>query len=272
MNKKIICWIWIAAAVLMFWCGCYAEVYNDPDMCFITDAGGWIRDIVNIYEIRASDANLYEYESFSALAFSGELDKAAFDISGNPLKPYDMVRVYFDRTFHSNEEIVDGGICVTMNAVMDPDNIDPELFGRYSELKYSVVGNDRKMRSDILIWANTAGKEIPIDGIYLKMDLPDEYDSKNISRFGAVFNYMTQYVYEIRESGLDFRQLLSGMDTDVSGRFKERTTRQITGRGYSVGLIADPSFVFLVITDTDTVLFRDSDSVIRYYEKVTGII
>ncbi len=270
MNDKLRRLVWIAAAVLMIWGGCHGEVYNDPDMCFITDKDGGIRDIVNIYEIRASDANLYEYESFSAIAFSGELGKAEFSISRNLLKPYDTVRVYFDNAFHPAEKMAENGVSVTMNAIMDPEKTDAELFGRYAELKYSAAGNDQKMLGNILIWANSSAKEIPIDGVYWIMALPEEYGKNGISRFGAVFNYMTQYVYEIRESGLDFRQLLSDMDTDGTGKFKRRMTRQITGRGYSIGLIADPAFVFLVVTDTDTVLFRDSDSVIRYYEKVTG--
>ena len=58
---------------------------------------------------------------------------------------------------------------------------------------------------------------------------------------------------------------------DESGAFKTRTTRQLTGRGYSIGLIADPSFVFLTIANTDAVLFRDNDSVIEYYAKVTSV-
>ena len=36
-------------------------------------------------------------------------------------------------------------------------------------------------------------------------------------------------------------------------------------------LIADPSFVFLTIADTNAVLFRDNDSVIEYYAKVTSV-
>lgn len=92
-----------------------------------------------------------------------------------------------------------------------------------------------------------------------------------ISRYGAVLNYLTRFVYEVKQSNIDFGRLLSSLETDETGAFKTRTTRQLTGRGYSIGFIADPSFVFLTIADTDAVLFRDNDSVIGYYAKVTSV-
>ena len=92
-----------------------------------------------------------------------------------------------------------------------------------------------------------------------------------IARYGSVLNYLTRFVYEVKQSSLDFKRLLSSLETDETGVFKTRTTKQLTGRGYSVGLIADPSFVFLTIADTDAVLFRDNESVIEYYAKVTGV-
>ena len=107
--------------------------------------------------------------------------------------------------------------------------------------------------------------------IFWFIDLPEEYGLKDISRYGAVLNHLTRFVYEVKQSSLDFNRLLSSLETDETGIFKTRTTRQLTGRGYSVGLIADPSFVFLTIADTDAVLFRDNNSVIEYYAKVTSV-
>ena len=128
-----------------------------------------------------------------------------------------------------------------------------------------------KMRQDILIWANEQGKQVPIDGIFWFIDLPEEYDQNDIAKYGSVLNYLTRFVYEVRQSNLDFGRLLSSLETDGTGKFKTQTTRQLTGRGYSIGMIADPSFVFLTIADTDAVLFRDNDSVIEYYAKVTSV-
>ena len=103
------------------------------------------------------------------------------------------------------------------------------------------------------------------------MYLPKEYGKKDIAKYGSVLNYLTRFVYETKQSNLDFSSLLSSLETDESGIFETRTTRQLTGRGYSIGFIADPSFVFLTIVNTDAVLFRNNDSVIDYYAKVTSV-
>ena len=134
-----------------------------------------------------------------------------------------------------------------------------------------MFSDSQELRRDILIWGNEQGKQIPIDGIFWFMYLPKEYGQKDIARYGSVLNYLTRFVYETKQSSLDLGRLLSSLETDESGAFKTRTTRQLIGRGYSIGLIADPSFVFLTIADTDAILFRDNDSVIEYYTKVTGV-
>ena len=151
------------------------------------------------------------------------------------------------------------------------NEIDEDLYQKYTSLKYSVISDNQEIRRDILIWANEQGKEVPIDGIFWFMYLPKEYGKKDIARYGSVLNYLTRFVYEAKQSNLDFKSLLSSLETDESGIFKTRTTRHLTGRGYSIGLISDPSFVFLTIANTDAILFRDNDSVIDYYAKVTSV-
>ena len=158
-----------------------------------------------------------------------------------------------------------------MNAIMDPAKLDADLYRQYASLKYSVFSDSQELRRDILIWANEQGKQVPIDGIFWFMYLPKEYGQKDIARYGSFLNYFTRFVYEAKQSSLDFSRLLSSLETNENGVFKTRTTRQLTGRGYAIGLIADPSFVFLTIADTDAVLFRDNDSVIEYYAKVTSV-
>ena len=273
MNRDIFCVLFFLTAMfLLVFCGTAAAVYEDPDMCFLLTQDGWIRDLVNAYEIKASDADLYGFDAFSALTFAAELGKVDFDISTEPARPYDRALVFFDGdTFKPASADTTKPITVVMNAIMDPAKLDEDLYRQYASLKYSVVDGSQEIRRDILIWANEQGKQVPIDGIFWFMYLPQEYGQKDIAKFGAVLNYLTRFVYEARQSSLDFGRLLSSLETDETGVFKTQTTRQLTGRGYSVGLIADPSFVFLTIADTDAVLFRDNDSVIEYYAKVTGV-
>ena len=57
-------------------------------------------------------------------------------------------------------------VAVVMNAIMDPEKVEKDLYEQYVNLKYSVIDENRKMRQDILIWANEQGKQIPIDGIF----------------------------------------------------------------------------------------------------------
>jgi hypothetical protein len=262
----------ISTAFLLIFCGSFAEVYDNPDMCFSLTQDGWIRDLINAYEIKASDADLYGFDAFSTLTFAAELGRADFEISQNPAKPYDRALVIFDgKTFKPASADTAVPVVIIMSAIIDPSKLDKELYQQYSSLKYSVIGNSQEMRQDILIWANTQGKQIPIDGIFWYIALPEEYSRKDIARYGSVLNYLTRFVNEAKQSSLDFAVMLSSFETDETGRLKTRTTRQLTGRGYSIGLIADPTFVFLTIADTDAVLFRDNDSVIDYYAKVTSV-
>ena len=273
MNKDIFCVLFfLSVMILLIFGGTIAEVYDDPDMCFSLTQDGWIRDVWNAYEIKASDANLYEFGAFSALTFAAELEKVDFEISRDPSKPYDRALIILDGdTFKPASSDTAKPIPVIINAVLDPEKINTDLYRQYGDLKYSVVGSDTKMRNDILIWANKQGKQVPIDGIFWFMYLPKEYGRKDIARYGSVFNYLTRFVHEAKQSSLDFSKLFASLETDETGRFRTGTTRQLTGRGYSIGLIADPSFVFLTIADTDAVLFRDNDSVVDYYEKVTSV-
>ncbi len=262
----------LSVMFLLIFCGTFAEVYEDPDMCFSHTQDGWIRDLVNAYEIKASDADLYGFEAFSALTVAAELGKVDFEISSDPDKPYDRVLIFFDgSSFKPASADTTKPVTIIMNAIMDPAKLDKALYRQYSDLKYSVISDSRELRRDILIWANEQGKKVPIDGIFWFMYLPREYGQNDIARYGSVLNYLTRFVWEAKQSSLDFRSLLSSLETDETGVFKTRTTRQLTGRGYSIGLIADPSFVFLTIADTDAVLFRDNDSVIEYYTKVTSV-
>ena len=193
------------------------------------------------------------------------------EISRDPTRPYDRGLVFIDgETFKPASSETKKPVTIIVNAIMDPEKIDEDQYRQYASLKYSVISDKQELRRDILIWANSQGKQVPIDGVFWFIDLPEEYGKKDISRYGAVLNYLTRFVYETKQSSLDFSSLLSSFETDETGVFKTRTTRQLTGRGYSIGLMADPSFVFLSITDTDAVLFRDSDSVIEYYAKVTS--
>ena len=257
---------------LLIFCGSFAEVYEDPDMCFLLTQDGWIKDLVNAYEIKASDADLYGFDAFSALTFAAELCKVDFEISRDPAKPYDRALIFFDgNTFKPASSDTAKPVTIVMNAIMDPSKLDEELYRQYSDLKYSVVSDSQELRRDILIWANEQGKQVPIDGIFWFMYLPKEYGQNDIARYGSVLNYLTRFVYEVKQNNIDFGGLLSSLETDENGAFKTRTTRQLTGRGYSIGFIADPSFVFLTIADTDAVLFRDNDSVIEYYAKVTSV-
>ncbi|MBQ6518764.1 MAG: hypothetical protein IJI14_08590 [Anaerolineaceae bacterium] len=57
-------------------------------------------------------------------------------------------------------------VAVVLNAIMDPEKVEKDLYEQYVNLKYSVIDENRKMRQDILIWANEQGKQIPIDGIF----------------------------------------------------------------------------------------------------------
>ena len=273
MNKDIFCVVFfLVTMLLLIFCSSGAEVYENPDMCFILTQDGWIRDLVNAYEIKASDADLYGFDAFSALTFAAELGKVDFDISMDPAKPYDRALIFFDGgTFKPASADTTKPVTIIMNAIMDPSKLDEELYQQYASLKYSVVSDSQKLRRDILIWANEQGKQVQIDGIFWFMYLPKEYGKKDIARYGSILNYLTRFVYEAKQSSLDFGRLLSSLETDESGAFKTRTIRQLTGRGYSIGLIADPSFVFLTIANTDAVLFRDNDSVIEYYTKVTSV-
>ena len=273
MNKDIFrVLFFLSAMFFLVFCCSAAEVYEDPDMCFSLTQDGWIKDLINAYEIKASDTDLYGFDAFSALTFAAELGKVDFDISMDPDKPYDRALIFFDgNTFKPASADTTKPVTIVMNAIMDPEKLDEDLYQEYASLKYSVISDNQEIRRDILIWANEQGKQIPIDGIFWFMYLPKEYEPKDITRYGSVLNYLTRFVYEVKQSSLDFNRLLSSLETDETGIFKTRTTRQLTGRGYSVGLIADPSFVFLTIADTDAVLFRDSDSVIDYYTKVTSV-
>lgn len=272
MNKEFCRIIFsLTAAVLLIFCACFAEVYDDPDMCFSFTQDGWIKDIMNAFEIKASGTNLYEFDAFSALTFAGELEKTDFDIIRDPLKPFDGAAVFFDkRTFEPVSSDAENGIRIIMGAVLDPEKTDPAQYSEYASLKYSVIDRSQNIRHDILIWANTFGKQIQAEGIFWLIELPAEYSKTDIAKYGSVLNYLTRFVYETGQSSLDFKTLLASMETDESGRFRSRDTRQLTGRGYSIGLIADPAFVFLTIADIDAVLFRDSGSVIEYYGKVCG--
>ena len=262
----------MSVMVLLIFCSSGAEVNENPDMCFILTQDGWIRDLVNAYEIRASDADLYGFDAFSALTFAAELGKVDFEISRDPAKPYDRALIFFDgNTFKPASSDTSKPVTIVMNAIMNQEKLDEELYRQYSDLKYSVISDSGELRRDILIWANEQGKQIPIDGIFWFMYLPREYGQNDIARYGSVLNYLTRFVYEAKQSSLDFGRLLSSLETDETGVFKTRTIRQLTGRGYSIGLIADPSFVFLTIANTDAVLFRDNDSVIEYYTKVTSV-
>ncbi|MBQ6504527.1 MAG: hypothetical protein IJI57_11510 [Flexilinea sp.] len=273
MNKDIFCVLFFLFSMfLLIFCGSFAEVYEDPDMCFLLTQDGWIKDLVNAYEIKASDADLYGFDAFSALTFAAELCKVDFEISRDPAKPYDRALIFFDgNTFKPASSDTAKPVTIVMNAIMDPSKLDEELYRQYSDLKYSVVSDSQELRRDILIWANEQGKQVPIDGIFWFMYLPKEYGQNDIARYGSVLNYLTRFVYEVKQNNIDFGGLLSSLETDENGAFKTRTTRQLTGRGYSIGFIADPSFVFLTIADTDAVLFRDNDSVIEYYAKVTSV-
>ena len=273
MNKDFLCVLFFLTAMfLLIFCVSGAEVYEDTDMCFSLTQDGWIRDLINAYEIKASDTALYGFEAFSALTFAAELDKVDFEISRDPVRPYDRSLILFDGdTFKPASAETKKPVAIVMNAIIDPEKVDEDLYQKYVSLKYSVIDDKQKMRQDILIWANEEGKQVPIDGIFWFIDLPEEYDQKDITRYGSVLNYLTRFVYEAKQSSLDFIRLLSSLETDENGVFKARTTRQLTGRGYSIGLIVDPSFVFLAIVNTDAVLFRDSDSVIEYYAKVTSV-
>ena len=273
MNKDIFrILFFLSAMFLLVFCCSAAEVYEDPAMCFSLTQDGWIKDLINAYEIKASDTDLYGFDAFSALTFAAELGKVDFDISMDPAKPYDRALIFFDgNTFKPASADTTKPVTIVMNAIMDPEKLDEDLYQKYASLKYSVISDNQEIRRDILIWANEQGKQIPIDGIFWFMYLPQEYGKKDIARYGSVLNYLTRFVYEVKQSSLDFKRLLSSLETDETGVFKTRTTKQLTGRGYSVGLIADPSFVFLTIADTDAVLFRDNDSVIEYYAKVTGV-
>ena len=259
----------LAAMLFLIFCGSCAEVYDDPGMCFSLTGDGWIKDIFNAFEIRASEANLYEFDAFSALTLAAKLGKADFEISRDPLHPFSGVQVYFDNSsFRPVSSYTEDAVRIVIGAVLDKEKTDPEIYAGYASLKYSVIGSGGSLRDDILIWANSSGKQIPIDGIFWLMELPGSYTTENIAGYGAVLNYLTRFVNETKQSGLDFKTLLSQMETDETGKFKNRTVKQLTGRGYSVGLIADPRFVFLTIADSDTVLFRDSGSVTDYYGEI----
>ena len=273
MNKDFFCVLFFLSTMfLLIFCGTVAEVYEDPDMCFSLTQDGWIKDLFNAYEIQASDTDLYGFDAFAALTFAAELGKVDFDISMDPAKPYDRALIFFDgNTFKPASADTQKPVTIVMNAIMDPEKLDEDLYQKYASLKYSVISDNQEIRHDILIWANEQGKQVPIDGIFWFMYLPKEYGKKDIARYGSVLNYLTRFVYEAKQSNLDFGSLLSSLETDEKGIFKTRTTRQLTGRGYSIGLIADPSFVFLTIANTDAVLFRDNDSVIDYYAKVTSV-
>ena len=273
MNKDFFSVLFFLSVMfLLIFCSSGAEVYEDPDMCFLLTQDGWIKDLINAYEIRTSDTDLYGFDAFSALTFAAELGKVDFEIGRDPVKPYDRALIIFDgETFKPASADTAKPVTIIMNAIMDPSKLDYELYRQYASLKYSVVSDSQELRRDILIWANEQGKQVPIDGIFWFMYLPKEYGKKDIARYGSVLNYLTRFVYEAKQSSLDFGRLLSSLENDETGKFKTRATRQLTGRGYSIGLIADPSFVFLTIANTDAVLFRDSDSVIEYYAKVTGV-
>ena len=86
----------LSSMILLIFCGSVAEVYEDPDMCFSLTQDGWISDLMNAYEIKASDADLYGFDAFSALTFAAELGKVDFEISRDPARPYDRALILFE--------------------------------------------------------------------------------------------------------------------------------------------------------------------------------
>ena len=264
--------LFLTVAILLIFCGSFAEIYDDPAMCFSLTQDGWIRDIVNAFEIRASDTNLYEFDAFTALTLSGEVDKADYDISSDPRKPYDGIQIFFDsRSFKPADRDTENQIKVIVGAIIDPETTDSGKYEQYVSMKNSVIDGNQRMRRDILVWANTFGDQIPAEGIFWLIQLPDKYSKEDIGKYGSLLNYLTRFVNETKQSGLDFRTLLSSFETDETGCFLLRSTRQLTGKGYSIGLIADPAFVFLTAADSDAVLFRNSESVIQYMDRVCEI-
>ena len=80
MNNDFFCVLFFLSVMfLLIFCCTFAEVYEDPDMCFSLTQDGWIKDLANAYEIKASDADLYGFDAFSALTFAAELGKVDFD-------------------------------------------------------------------------------------------------------------------------------------------------------------------------------------------------
>ena len=128
-------------------------------MCFSLTQDGWIKDLINAYEIKASDTDLYGFDAFSALTFAAELGKVDFDISMDPAKPYDRALIFFDgNTFKPASADTTEPVTIVMNAIMDPEKLDEDLYQKYASLKYSVISDNQEIRRDILIWANEQGK------------------------------------------------------------------------------------------------------------------
>ena len=68
MNKDFFCVLFFLSVMfLLIFCSSGAEVSENPDMCFLLTQDGWIKDLINAYEIRASDTDLYGFDAFSAL-------------------------------------------------------------------------------------------------------------------------------------------------------------------------------------------------------------
>ena len=132
MNKDIFrVLFFLSAMFFLVFCCSAAEVYEDPDMCFSLTQDGWIKDLINAYEIKASDTDLYGFDAFSALTFAAELGKVDFDISMDPDKPYDRALIFFDgNTFKPASADTTKPVTIVMNAIMDPEKLDEDLSGQ----------------------------------------------------------------------------------------------------------------------------------------------
>ena len=253
----------------------YAEIdstrqYFSTDIndCYTTDPNGWINGMNATYEISVKDATLFGAEYFMTYAFFNEMqfvtrvfDSTNYTIEGK-WAPYSVARVYYDFTgFSALPSYAHNAIPVMIGADIDPEKADKKILETYEK---GVTVELVKHPTDHLL-INEYAKQIPVDGLYFIMYFPDNYNYYDIQRYGIVLDYLTQFVHEFNEAGIDFFELSKTFTTDGNQHIYKENTAFTTKDGYSIGILATEKFIFAAVTDADDYTFSDKEAVISYY-------
>lgn len=240
------------------------------DDCYTANSNGWINGMKATYEISVKDASLFSAEYFMTYAFYNEmkfvkriLDSENYTVDGS-WAPYSVAKVFFD--FSALAGLPSYGynsIPVMIGAVIDPNKVSPEVMKNYEK---GVAAEQKQPHSDHLL-INEYAKQIPVDGLYFIIYFPDNYNYYDIQRYGSVLEYLTQFVLEVNESGIDFVELVKTYTINGQQHLHLTNTSQLTKDGYSIGVLGMEKFIFLAVTDANDYVFSDQNSVISFYQK-----